>query len=202
MLREGSVRFRKLRTTAVLAVVVGCATAGPRQFGQYNDFAPRVAPQQGERIPQHLTVQLARPANVTVFLVVPGRGSMLLFPADSTQSGYMQSGSHLVETSFRRSALGDSSRLIRRPQDPVPGTPPQGRGRTRDTFPAFGFNQHGYLLIYASQQPLPYNILSSRVAGISIPIEDTDALNTVTKLIRETTKDAGPWAAAASEFPP
>ena len=88
-------------------------------FGQYNDLAPKVAPTQGERIPQHLTVQLARPANVAVFLVVPGRGSTLLFPADSTQSMFVEAGSHLVETSLARAALtADSSRLIRRPAEP------------------------------------------------------------------------------------
>ena len=35
---------------------------------------------------------------------------------------------------------------------------------------------------------MPYSILSTRVSGISIPIEDSDALNTVTKLIRQSTK--------------
>jgi hypothetical protein len=57
-------------------------------------------------------------------------------------------------------------------------------------------------LIYASQDPLPYATLSSRVAGISVPIDDTDALNTVTKLIRETTRTTGRWAAFATDFPP
>ena len=56
----------------------------------------------GERTPRHLTVQLAKPANVAVFLVVPGRGSTLLFPADSTQNQYVEAGSHLVETSGRQ----------------------------------------------------------------------------------------------------
>lgn len=49
---------------------------------------------------------------------------------------------------------------------------------------------------------MPYLALSTRVSGISIPIEDNDALNTVTKLIRQTTKTDGPWAAFATDFPP
>jgi hypothetical protein len=179
-------------------------------FGQYTDLGPKVAPQQGDRIPRHLTVQLARPANVAVFLVVPGRGSELLFPADSAQSQYMEGGSHLVETSRARMAANDSSRLIRRPTPapaPTSQNPPQrGRGNARGTFgdslPLLGPNQHGYLLIYASQEPLTYQTLKTRVSGLSIPIEDDDALNTVTKLIRGTTKTNGPWAAFASEFPP
>ncbi|MGH9885449.1 MAG: hypothetical protein ACREBE_07960 [bacterium] len=188
---------------------MGCASGGPRQYGQYNDLSPKVAPEKGERLPQHVTVQLARPANVAVFLVMPGRGSVLLFPTDSAQSGYMEAGPHLVETSYRRVALSDSSRLVRRPQDQPQGQRgqlPGGRGRgtasMRDSFPTFGFNQRGYLLVYASQEPLPYGVLSTRVSGISIPIEDADALNTVTKLIRSTTATTGPWAAYATDYPP
>ena len=68
--------------------------------------------------------------------------------------------------------------------------------------PAFGFNQHGYLLIFASQSRCLRALSSTRVSGISIPIEDSDALNTVTKLIRATTSRNGPWAAYATDFPP
>ncbi len=199
-------RFRTIGIVVAGSMIAACASGGPKQYGQYSDLAPRVAPQQGERIPQHLTVQVARPANVAVFLVMPGRGSTLLFPADSTQSGYVEGGSHLVETSYRRVALTDSARLLRRPQDSQTGVRGQGgRGRPgtgRDSLPAFGFNQRGYLLIYASAEPMPYSTLATRVSGISIPIEDADALNTVTKLIRSTTRTNGPWAAYATDFPP
>src|SRR6478672_2009956 len=125
MLLGGSVRVRKIVVAAVVGGLAACASGGPRLFGSTAELAPKVAAQQGERIPQHLTVQLGRPANVAVFLVVPGRGSTLLFPADSLQSGYVEGGSHLVETAFARAALSDSARLLRRPQQPAPG----GRGR-------------------------------------------------------------------------
>jgi hypothetical protein len=191
---------------ALLAALAGCATGGPHHFGQYADLSPKVASQAGERLPQHLTVQVGRPANVAVFLVVPGRGSTLLFPADSIQSGFVEAGSHLVETTLGRAALSDTSKLIRqtqRQQGPR-GTRPTsgGRGFGRDSVPTLGYNQHGYLLIFASQSAMPYSVLSTRVSGISIPIEDSDALNTVTKLIRQSTKQNGPWAAFATDFPP
>jgi hypothetical protein len=202
------VRSGRIRLGLLLGILGACVSSGPHMFGQYNDLAPKVAPQQGDRVPRRLTVQLARPANVAVFLVVPGRGSELLFPADSVQSQYMEGGSHLVETSRAHAALNDSSRLIRRPTPapaPTSQQPPQrgGRGNNRpfDSL-GVGMNAHGYLLIYASQEPLSYNTLKTRVSGLSIPIEDDDALNTVTKLIRATTKSSGPWAAFASEFPP
>jgi hypothetical protein len=193
----------------LLGILVSCMSSGPHIFGQYNDLGPKVAAPQGDRVPRRLTVQLARPANVAVFLVVPGRGSELLFPADSAQSQYLESGSHLVETSRARLTANDSSRLVRRPTPapaPTSQNPPQrGRGNVRggfgDSLPMLGPNVRGYLLIYASQEPLPYATLKTRVSGLSIPIEDDDALNTVTKLIRGTTKTSGPWAAYASEFP-
>jgi hypothetical protein len=156
-----------------------------------------------------VTVQLAKPANVAVFLVAPGRATTLLFPQDSIQPGFVDAGAHLVETTLAKNAASDSSRLVRRPGQPL-GTQPvggnrqtgnRGRGAGSD-LPTFGFNQRGYLLIYASQDPLPYATLATRVAGISVPIDDTDALNTVTKLVRETTKTTGRWAAFATDFPP
>lgn len=202
--------MRSRRISFVILAGVGflaaCASAKPHVFGEVNDLAPRVAPVPGERIPQHLTVQLGRPANVAVFYVVPGRGSTLLFPQDSTASQYVEAGSHLVQTAQANLSPSDTSRLLRIPSGG--GARPQG-GRTqnrggfgRDSLPMPMFNQRGYLLVFASQQPLAYKTLTSRVAGISIPIDDDDALNTVIKLIRETSQINGPWAAFASDYPP
>jgi hypothetical protein len=178
-------------------VLSACTTSQPHTFGAYPELSPVVTPQPGERTPRHLTVQLAKPANVAVFMVVPGRGSQLLFPADSMQSAHVDAGTHVIETSLARLPL-DTSRVVRRPP---PGTRPSMGGRgMRDTSLAMASN--GYLLVYASEQPLPYNILATKVSGISIPIDDDDALNTVTKLIRETTRTTGTWAAYATDFPP
>jgi hypothetical protein len=200
------VRSRRIQFVVLTGVLAACASAKPHVFGEFNDLSPRVAPVQGERIPQHLTVQLGRPANVAVFYVVPGRGSTLLFPQDSTATQYVEAGSHLVQTAQAGMTMSDTSRLMRIPAGG--GARPQG-GRTqnrggfgRDSLPMPMFNQRGYLLVFASQQPLAYKTLTSRVAGISIPIDDDDALNTVIKLIRETTQINGPWAAFASDYPP
>jgi hypothetical protein len=206
MLREGSVGSGRILFVALPVLLAGCAANKPHTFGQYNQLAPVVAPTKGERLPQHLTVQLSRGANVAIFLVVPGGTTRLLFPEDSTQSSYLEAGSHLVETSAARGALSDTSRLIRRPSTGNGRGVPQSRngrvGSTRDSMPVFGFNQHGYLMVYASQQLLPYSTLATRVAGLSVPISDDDALNTVWKLIRERTNTTGTWAAYATDFPP
>ncbi len=95
------VRWDRIRVGVLLVIVPACFHSAPHLYGQYNDLAPKVAPTAGERTPRHLTVQLAKPANVAVFLVVPGRGSRLLFPMDSTQNQYVEAGSHLVETRGR-----------------------------------------------------------------------------------------------------
>jgi hypothetical protein len=204
MLREDSVLVGRTRSFALLALIAGCATGGPAHFGQYTEYTPKVAATKGERSPLHVTVQLAKPANVAVFLVAPGRASTLLFPADSLQTPLVEAGAHLLETSLARQAADTAGRGRR-------GQPGQrdslqsrgGRGRGGQDLPTtFGFNQRGYLLVYASQEPLPYTVLATRVSGISVPIDDTDALNTVTKLIRETTRTTGRWAAFATDFPP
>ena len=52
------------------------------------------------------------------------------------------------------------------------------------------------MLIYAAQDRFRTR-LSSRVAGISVPIDDTHALNTVMKLVRQTTKTTGRYRLSA-----
>jgi hypothetical protein len=188
----------------VVAGSAACAAAKPHTFGAYNDLAPKVSPKSGERVPGHVTIDLAKPANVAVFFVVPGRATQLLFPADSTQSGFVQAGAHEVETSAAKQALSDSGRVARRNQPPLGSNDPrQQQGRRMPGYdPTNSMLTRGYLLVYASPDPLPYKTLNTRVNGISIPIEDNDALNTVTKLIRETTGTHGTWAAYATEFAP
>ena len=198
----------QVRSVCLALVVAGLAACGapkPHTFGAYPDFAPKVTPKSGERIPAHLTIDLAKSANVAVFFVIPGRASQLLFPADSTQSGFVQAGSHEVETSAAKQALTDSGRIVRRNEPPIGSNDPRAQqGRRNPGFDPGGNSMltRGYLLVYASPDPLPYNTLNTRVNGVSIPIDDNDALNTVTKLIRETTQTRGTWAAYATEFAP
>ena len=183
-------------------VASGCAANAPHMFGQYPPLSPRITATKGERRPVHLTVSLTQPANVAVFLVIPGSGSLLLYPADSTESTHMDAGTHAITTAQEKLMLSDSMRLARRPTQQR-GAPQRRAGTIgRDSLPSIGFNQHGYLLLFATQQPLSYDALAHRVSGLSIPIDDDDALNTVTKLIRETNHITGAWAGYATDFPP
>ena len=79
MLREEFVRVGRICFLGGVVVLAACASTGPAHFGQYNEFGPNVAATKGERLPMHLTVQLDKPANVAVFLVAPGRASVLLY---------------------------------------------------------------------------------------------------------------------------
>ena len=193
---------------AVLAsLLVACGGTTIRQYGQYETLGPRVSPTPNERVPLHVNVELARPANVAVFYVVPGRVTTLLFPDDSTRSTQLAAGTHQLTTSFaRQTAASDSLRNTRRlpsGQPPITGAP--GHRSPRDSSAILGSSMlgaHSFLLVFASEEPLSYSALSTKVAGISIPIDDTEALNTVAKLARETAKAGRPWAAFATEFNP
>jgi hypothetical protein len=205
-LREGSVKSRTIQVVALAvttAIIAACASSKPHTFGDSGGLNPRITPQKGERVPQHVTVQLNQSANVAVFLVVPGRGSELLYPADSTQNGFVEAGSHVLTTRATRNMLTDTSRLVRMPRQGQPVATTGGRGQFgRDSLGVGILTGRGYLLVYASQQALSFDSLSKRVSGLSIPIDDDDALSTVTKLIRERTHTTGPWAAYATDFPP
>src|SRR4029079_11808074 len=97
------------------------------QFGQYTTLSPKVAAAPNERAPLHVNVEVAQASNVAVFLVTPGRGTLLLFPDDSVASSRVDAGSHQLATSLaRRVARGDSG-VLRRPSD-VGGLPSRGRG--------------------------------------------------------------------------
>jgi hypothetical protein len=193
---------------ALASALIACGGTTIRQYGQYESLGPRVSSVPNERVPLHVNVELAKQANVAVFYVIPGRVTTLLFPEDSTRSTQLAAGSHQLATSFaRQAATADSLRNVRRlPGGQPAGAPPTGRPRTsRDSAAMMGPNMlgaHAFLLVFASDEPLSYSALSTKVAGISIPIDDTEALNTVAKLARETAKSGRPWAAYATEFNP
>jgi len=191
-----------LLVAGAAGALAGCASNAPHTFGQYPPLSPKITATKGERRPVHLTVTLQQPANVAVFLVVPGSGSLLLYPADSTESTHMDAGTHAITTAEAKLVLSDSMRLARRPTQTRGSVQRSRNGIGRDSLPSLGFNQHGYLLLFATQDTLTYAALSQRVSGLSIPIDDDDALNTVTKLIRETDHVTGAWAGYATDFPP
>ena len=80
--REDSVQVRTACWALVVAASAACAAAKPHTFGAYNDLTPKVTPKTGERTPAHVTIDLAKPANVAVFFVVRPSG---LFKVESAE---------------------------------------------------------------------------------------------------------------------
>ena len=190
---------------AVLGLVgaFACQPARPRLYGDSSVLAPQVAGVKGEKTPSHVNVSLAQPANVAVFLIVPGRTPMLLFPADSTTSEYLDAGVHEVATTLagKKTPLVDSSEMQRRARDPNDTRGRQtGMGGADTSYRYMNFRDVGYLYVFASRAPIPYATLTSHVAGYTIPANDADALSAVTKLLRDASGAATPWAAYAAEY--
>jgi hypothetical protein len=203
---------------------LSCAS-GPitHRLGDYGTFQPLFTTPQAQRTPTQMTVNLGAPAYVTVLFVVPGRGTAIVYPVDSVTNTHVDAGAHVVplyftETPFNRDSLLAS---IRRGQQPGrrPTAPPQrlprdtvvadsarrdstrrdvGLGGIREPSP--GSSPIGYLLLVASSNAIPYPMLKRRVDGITIPIDDDEALSTVMKLVKSTVPDGSTLAGYAQEL--
>jgi hypothetical protein len=186
-----------------LLLVAACAgNPKPRTFGTASNLLPTVEILGNDRLPLHLRVEMPEAAHVAAFYVVPGEGTQLLFPADSTGSKRLPAGVQELATAFANRALNDSSRLLRRPgRAPNPidaqGIPQGGAPGDRR---ANGVQEAGYVLVYVSQDSLDYKEINERVIGVSIPGYSDEAFSTVTKLVRAAALGSGPWSAIAVPF--
>ena len=184
--------------------LVACSGAPqPKVFGTSPNLTPTVEVLGRDRVPMHLRIQLPQSAQVAAFFVVPGQGTQMLWPSDSTGSKPLPPGIQEVATWFAtRTTVDDSSRLLRRP-----GRPPQNPDLPQGA-PVGGQRQGGqfvessYVLVYAAQDSLSYKTLNDRVIGVSLPGYTDEAFNTVTKLVRSATTGNGAWTAVAVPFRP
>lgn len=204
-------RLVPIISLAALAALAACASTPPRQYGQYSALQPRFATvgKEGTR-PDTLTVTLTQAANVAVLFVVPGRGATLVYPADSTTSNHLNGGTERIAVKFPKAPARDSI-LRRRAAERTTDRRRGGRSGantplTRDTMPRFladtslGLASGGYLLMLASPSPLSYSAIRRRTEGVSIPLDDDEALNTVVKLVRGTLPEGSAWAALSKEI--
>ena len=194
------------RTLALVTLALAAAACAgnpkPKTFGTAPNLTPTVEILGNDRLPLHLRVEMPQAAHVAAFYVVPGEGTQLLFPADSSGSKRLPAGLQELTTRFANRALNDSSRLLRRPgRAPSPvdaqGIPQGGEPGQRR---AVGMNEAGYVLVYVSQDSLSYKTLNDRVIGVSIPGYSDEAFNTVTKLVRGASSGNSPWTAIAVPF--
>ncbi len=204
-------RLAPIISLTAVGTLAACASTPPRQYGQYSALQPRFAlvGKEGSR-PEQLTVTVNQPAYVAVLFVVPGRGSVLIYPTDSTTSNHLNAGTQQIAVNFPKPPARDS--LFRRR---TPSTVDRRRGGrtgnsqpsiTRDTSPRFlpdtslGIANGGYLLMVASPDSLAYSAIRHRTEGITIPLEDDEALNTVVKMVRGAIPEGAAWAALSKEI--
>lgn len=196
--------IRIITLAAVAAALAGCAgNPRPKTFGTAAELTPTVEILGNDRLPLHLRIEMPHAAQVAAFYVVPGEGTQLLYPADSSGSKTLPAGVQEISTAFAARALNDSSRLLRRPQraaPPVDATGiPQG-GSSVNESRANGIQEAGFVLVYVSRDSLEYKTLNERVIGVSLPGYQDEAFNTITKLLRNAATGTGPWTAIAVPF--
>jgi hypothetical protein len=187
--------------TIGFVVILAASCAGnpkPKTFGTAAALTPTVEVLGSDRLPLHLRVEMPEPAHVSAFYVVPGEGTQLLFPADSTGSKRLPAGVQEISTRFASRALNDSSRLLRRPARTPPPMDAQGipQGGSPGERRANGLNEVGYILVYVSQDSLDFKTLHDRVIGGY----SDEAFSTVTKLVRGAASGSSPWTAIAVPF--
>ncbi|HEY2378510.1 MAG TPA: hypothetical protein VGH98_21195 [Gemmatimonadaceae bacterium] len=219
--------FQLRRILLALVVTTAACSSGPeiRKLGDYGTVAPLFTTPQNEKTPTQITVNLARPSYVTALYVVPGRGAVIVFPTDTAMNTHVDAGQHTIPVQFRERAFNRDSMFaaIRRQQqgrNPNPSQPPpvfrdtarrdsvrygsdsgttsRGLGPLREPGP--GASPIGYLLLVASPTEIPLAGLRHRVNGVTIPIDDDEALSTVMKLVKSTLPDGTNLAGYAKEL--
>jgi hypothetical protein len=170
-------------------------------------------------------VNLSAPAYVTMMFVVPGRGSVIVYPTDSSTNNRLESGQHDVSLSFPSQPMSRDSALaaLRRQTNRRPGNaPPPAQPRPTPTpvmdstrrdstradaplrAPVTEANPSsspvGYLVVVASSATMPYALLKRRIEGVTIPIEDQEALSTVMKLVKSMLPDGAQLSGYAREL--
>lgn len=215
-------QFRRI-LVASAALITACAS-GPeiRKLGDYGSVNPLFTTPPNQKTPSEITVNLTQPAYVAALFVVPGRGAVIVYPADSAMNTHVDAGSHTIpvrftEMPFNRDSMlaairrGSQGTTRRNPQPMMrPDTVRRDSSRVRgDTTRAFGAlrgepgpgaSPIGYLLLVASPTEIPLATLQHRINGITIPIDDDEALSTVMKLVKAALPDGTNLAGYAREL--
>jgi hypothetical protein len=214
-------QFRRILIASV-AAISACAS-GPeiRKLGDYGSVNPLFTTPTNQKTPSEITVNLTQPAYVAALFVVPGRGAVIVYPTDTSASTHVDAGSHTIpvhfaETPFNRDSMlaairrGTAGGTRRNPQPMMrPDTVRRDSIRVRgDTTrlggvrgePGPGASPIGYLLLVASPSEIPLGMLQRRVNGITIPIDDDEALSTVMKLVKSALPDGTNLAGYAREL--
>jgi hypothetical protein len=188
-----------VRTVVACSIVialfaVSCKStpdAGPLEEGA--SLRPLITAVDTVRPPSHVWVQMDRPGYAALVLVAPGHSATLLYPRESFTSNELTAGAHqltfsipelLVQSDSARNARTETDRQR---TDSSRRVANRRRARTTDAsmipLPPL---VPTYFLLLTSPQPLSYQRLIEKTAGVSIPTLETEALNAVAKAIKST----------------
>jgi hypothetical protein len=188
-----------VRLAAISILLAFAACSKQATFGALGDSPTPPSPSRITAVdsalpPRHLTLHLDRQGYAVVVLVAPGHSATLLYPPDSASDNRLSAGDHvvrfqipemLVQTDSQRAAAmtraRDSGFSARR-------TRPRAVTPLMPTTPT-------YLLVVTSPQQLEFARVRERTVGVSIPLDDLEALNAVAKSIKSTiSSEPREWA--------
>ena len=188
-----------MRLAAIPILFAFTACSKQATFGALGDSPTPASPSRITAVdsalpPRHVTVQLDRPGYAVVVLVAPGHSATLLYPPDSATDNRLSAGTNvvrfqipemLVQTDSQRAAamarVRDSGFSARRAR-------PRGMTPLMPATPT-------YLLVVTSPQQLDFARIRDKTVGVSIPLEDMEALNAVAKSVKGTiTSEPRDWA--------
>jgi hypothetical protein len=178
----------RLAVTIGFVVLTSCgkqANFGPLGDSPTPPSPTRITAVDSALPPRNVSVQLDQPGYAAVILVAPGHSATILYPPDSATDNRLNAGSHtlrfqipemLVQTDSQRMAAitraRDSGFSARR-------TRPRGITPLSPATPT-------YLLVITSPQQLSWPKIREKTAGVSIPLEDMEALNAISKAVKST----------------
>ena len=176
---------------ALACVALACVStpsAGPLADG--SALRPRITAVDSQLPPRAAWVDLDQPAYAVLLLVAPGHSATLLYPSDSTFDNRLSAGAH--QLTFRIPDLLVAQDSIRNPdrrrqRDSIAIRTTRRRADTsRTRLMSIAPTTPTYLLLVTSPQPLVYQRVIEKTAGVSIPSIEDEALNAVAKAVKST----------------
>lgn len=171
----------------VIAVAAACATTpAGGTLGEGSAAHPRIVAVDSALPPRSIMVQVPQAGYATIVLVAVGHSATLLYPPDSTTNNQLSAGSHSLSFEIPSLLAQSDSERIARARDTMRVRPTRSRTpRIRGPMP-LPPNTVTYLLLLTSAQPLVYQRLIDKTAGVSIPNIDSEALNAIAKAVKAT----------------
>jgi hypothetical protein len=174
---------------------VSTPNAGP--LGEGFNLHPAVTSVDTAKPPTFAWIELDQQDYVALVLVQPSRGVTLLYPRDSVTDNRLSAGAHQLTflLSATRASMDSLNRVRRRTPQREDSMRIASERRAPSSMSAPAATEN-YLLLFASPEPISYARVHEKLTGISIPIEDMEALNAVAKAVKSTLPtEPRQWAA-------